>query len=261
MFFDCRNHLRQGSPTVQRPHRRGNNGYMFVGRPIQVPAGNQPGALKWWESEGEEIYNDCPSNKARSTSTFPPTRDRRNNNYPRHPNTHHRLPVESLQIMEIWGSDFYTDSFSEPSSDSYSSWETEEEEVMIAGEVCSKVPKQKEPVVKKGPSCLVNSQKKDECSQPGMSGETIYGSAVNKITNQSLKNYDCKRALTHTNQNVLYSPLQSQFKQDISLANKSMSCSPVPENSGCGLICTRVRSSSEDSWVTANEELELGTLV
>lgn len=269
LFFDCRNHLSQGSPSVLSDRRRGNNGRTFVGRPIQVPAGNEPGALKWWESEGEEISNDCPYNKARSTSTFPPTRDLRNNiKYPKPPNTSIRLRVEPVQIMEIWGSDFYTDSFSEVSSDSDSSWETEaakteEEEVMIAD---AKETKQDKHVVKQVPNCLVNPQQKEEYAQPnGVLGRSIYSSAINTATDKSLRNYDCSRALTHTNQNILYSPLRSQFSQDISLVNKSITCSPVhvpvAENGGCDLNFTRIRSSSEDSWVTANEDLELGTLV
>ncbi len=221
-FFDCSNRFQPSNfPFV--PRQRQSN------RPIKSQTRDCP---QWWESDGENIE------ETRLIRTSPPaqlhTCHHSQERSPRKPHPPIQVMVEQLHVMDIWGSDYFTDSFSEMSSESSCC----EEDTGFEGGM--RLPQRKQPVlIKQSPAKLETN-------------------ALQNLTRM----YSESPALTVPIQNGLDAQCACPYPQ-----NTIRPCDTrvrpdwlVVESTSHPTSWVR-KSSSEESWATANEDLELGTLV
>lgn len=249
-FFDCSNRFESWASSIHP--------VQSVRQPIRSQTMPQ-----WWESDGEEDRVQCTRSHSSNAATYPPSRDHHHGNKClRKPHPPIQIMVEQLNVMDIWGSDYFTDSFSEISSSEISSCG---DDSVVGGRP---YPQQR-PDSKKDPRAN---------NTPGL--------AVNFNTNkpqgpQSLTRlYSEAPSLTYPIQNGLNRESSCAYVQAQNGHPVSKLCSvdshetvkdTLPSTKD-GLVhdenwnaldpATWVRkSSSEESWVTANEDWAVGTLV
>ena len=235
-FFDC---VQQKSPLHHQRQRRRHSD-----QPIRSQTSDMP---EWWENNNDE------EDLTHSNSTFSPSHAcHRGNTSSRKPHPPVQVMVEQLRVLEIWGSDYYTDSFTEVTSDSC------EEGGGVA------YPRQP-PVLKKGPS--INCQDNLPVSLRGAS-QSPPSSLTRLYSEAPSVMYPIQNGLNNQSTCAHTYPIHSGLKtsQTCSVRN-GYSTTEVRTDSFCGRGSNTHapswvhKSSSEESWFTANEDLELGTLV
>ncbi len=210
-FFDCSNHFQF------TPRQRQNN------QPIKAQTKN---CAEWWESDEDNENNISETHLIRTSSPLNHT-CHHSQARSRKPHPPIQVMAEQLHIMDIWGSDYFTDSFSEMSSES-----TDEEDTGFEGLKLSR----------RNPVPIKQSTEKLETDIP-----------------QNLtRMYSKSPSLTVPIQNGLHTQCACPYPQNTVRPCDTRVKSDWLQVSPSQPTWTR-KSSSEESWATANEEL--GTLV
>ena len=234
-FFDCSNHIEQKKfPLIPRQRQR-----QSISRPIRLQTRQCP---QWWESEGEEeivretsLIRTCPTSHVCSSPGHKRSRK---------PHPPIQVMVEQLNVMDIWGSDYFTDSFSEMSSESSCEEDTGFEGMKFPRQQPLK-PLKKRPSINNIPSLNVQTDKTLQGPPTRMYCKSPSVTVV--VQNGLNTRWSCDASDGHDS-NTVASPRETALLH--------------VKNSSNAVSLTWVRkSSSEESWVTANEDLELGTLV
>ncbi len=234
-FFDCSSHIeRKNFPLIPRQRQR-----QSMSRPIRLQTRQWP---QWWESEGEEEkIHESSVIRTHPTSHVCSSPGHKRSRKP-HPPI--QVMVEQLNVMDIWGSDYFTDSFSEMSSENSCEEDTGFEGMKFSQQ--QPAPLKKRPSINNIPSFNVQN---DTTSQEGQLTRMYCKSPSLTVPIQNRLNTRCSCDASNGHDSTTVSSLRETDLLRVKDSNNAV-CS------------TWVRkSSSEESWVTANEDLELGTLV
>jgi len=235
------------SPTSQElsfePQTRRSRARCTSNRPIRSQKPH------WWGSENDEA-TQC-----------------RNTHLSRKPHPPVQLVVEQFKVMEIWGSDYFTDSFSEMSSSSESS-SCDEDSGYPQLQRSLKKPSTKQTY--RSSTTLRDMHKNTSAAQMDRDIQASQ-TDVYRATQSLTRLYSDAPSLSYPiecglDKETTYAYSYPPRNGRLSLCCDNREIGGLNGTAGCGDRWSLTgswgrKSSSEESWFTANEDLELGTLV